>query len=113
MGKLGSCVVALFRSVTRAEAVMWGTDIVGFSSYTVTYADGRTLDWPITGFSPRKTSLVLYLPGLRNYAAKIKKLGKSKASGGCLHIKHLADVDVKLLKDLVTEAVKAKRAKAK
>ena len=87
--------------------------MIGFGDYHYVGESGREGDWFLTGFSPRKTSLVLYLPGLRNYAAKIKKLGKSKASGGCLHIKHLADVDVKLLKDLVTEAVKAKRAKAK
>ena len=114
-GRRNDCtaLVALFKSVTRAEAVMWGTDIVGFSSYTMTYADGRTLDWPITGFSPRKTSLVLYIPGLRNFGPSVKKLGKSKASGGCLHIKRLEDVDAKLLRELVTDAVKAKRAKRK
>ncbi len=59
-----TALVKLFESVTRADAVMWGTDIVGFGTYTMTYADGRKLDWPLTGFSPRKTSLVLYIPGL-------------------------------------------------
>lgn len=42
----------------------------------------------------------------------IAKQEKSKASGGCLHIKRLEDVDAKLLKELVTDALKAKRAKS-
>ena len=106
-------LVKLMKSVTRAEPVMWGTDIIGFGSAPITYADGRQLDWPITGFSPRKTSLVLYIPGLRNFGPAVKNLGKCKASGGCLHIKQLEDVDLKLLKALVTDSIKAKQAKSK
>jgi hypothetical protein len=101
------------KSVTRKDPVMWGSDIVGFDTYTMTYADGRELDWPVTGFSPRKAAIVLYIPGLRNFGPAVKKLGKCKASGGCLHIKKLEDVDVKLLKQLVTDSVKAKKAKEK
>jgi len=106
-------LVELMKSVTGKDPVMWGTDIVGFDTYTMTYADGRELDWPITGFSPRKTSLVLYIPGLRNFGTAVKKLGKCKASGGCLHIKKLDDVDLKLLKALIADSVKAKKAKRK
>jgi len=103
-----TALVKLFKAVVRADPVMWGTDIVGFGSYTMTYAGGRQVDWPLTGFSPRKASLVLYIPGLRTLGPAISKVGKCKASGGCLHIKHLDDVDLKALRDLVATAVKAK-----
>jgi hypothetical protein len=104
-------LVKLFTTVVKAQPVMWGSDIVGFGSYTMTYADGRELDWPLTGFSPRKAAIVLYIPGLRNHGPAIRMLGKCKASGGCLHVKALADVDLKGLKTLVATAVKEKRAK--
>ncbi len=104
-------LVKLFQGVVRSDPVMWGSDIVGFGSYTMRYADGREMDWPLTGFSPRKAALVLYIPGLRNFGPEVKRLGKCKASGGCLHVKRLHDVDTKGLKDLVAAAVKAKKAK--
>jgi hypothetical protein len=104
-------LVKLFTGVVKTEPLMWGSDIVGFGSYTMTYADGRELDWPLTGFSPRKAAIVLYIPGLRNHGPAVRKLGKCKASGGCLHVKALADVDLTGLKALVATAVKEKRAK--
>ena len=114
-GRRDDCaqLVKLFQGVVRAVPVMWGSDIVGFGSYTMTYADGREMDWPLTGFSPRKTALVLYIPGLRNFGPQVKKLGKCKASGGCLHVKQLRDVDLKGLKELVAAAVKSKRARSR
>jgi hypothetical protein len=103
-------LVKMFASVVRKDGVMWGTDIVGFGTYTMTYADGREMDWPLTGFSPRKGSLVLYVPGARKLsAAALKKIGKCKVSGGCMHINKLADVDIKKLKAVVAAGVKAKR----
>ena len=55
------------------------------------------------GFSPRKNALVVYLyAGLNErFAAQIKKLGKCKASKGCLYIKRLADVDAAVLRDMI------------
>lgn len=114
-GRRDDCteLVKLYKSVTRAEPVMWGSDIVGFGNSPITYADGRQLDWPIGAFASRKTSLVLYITGLRNFGPAVKKLGKCKASGVCLHIKRLEDVDLKLLKALVTDSIKAEKTKGK
>jgi hypothetical protein len=60
---------------------------------------------PLTGFSPRTGSLVLYLgPGLddKKLAAK---LGKHKATKGCLYINKLDDVDRDVLRELITRSV--------
>jgi hypothetical protein len=113
--RLADCqqIVKIMEKATGAKAAMWGTAIVGFDSYGVVYADGHTEDWPLVAFSPRSTSLVLYMARrYPKYEALAKKLGKHKQAGGCLHIKSLADVDVKVLTQLVNESVKARRKKA-
>ena len=110
--RLADCttLVKLMEQATETKAVMWGTAIVGFDRYAITYADGRTSDWPVIAFSPRSTALVLYL-GRRyaRYEALAKRLGKHKQVGGCLHIRSLADVDLKVLADMVSESIKVRR----
>ncbi|HEU4389105.1 MAG TPA: DUF1801 domain-containing protein, partial [Blastocatellia bacterium] len=67
---------------------------------------GHEGDWFLTGFSPRKNGLTLYIaPGLQRYPALLKKLGKHKTGKGCLYIKTLDDVDVPTLKQLVKQSV--------
>lgn len=105
-------LVTIMEKATSAKGVMWGPNIVGFGTYAIKYADGRTSDWPVAAFSPRKPAFVIYgLRGAPNFAALSKKLGKHKQAGGCTHIKSLADVDVKVLAQLVNESVKARKAK--
>jgi hypothetical protein len=98
-------LVALMKKVTGKPPKMWGPSIVGFDRYHYKYASGREGDVPITGFSPRTGSLVLYLgPGLDN-AELMAKLGKYKMTKGCLYINKLDDVDRDVLRDVVTTSV--------
>lgn len=94
----------IMRDVTGKKPVMWGAAIVGYDSY-----DSRTGDWPIAAFSPRKTSLVIYVPGLQGYGTLLKKIGKHEAKGGCLHIKSIANIDESVLRELLARSVKAMR----
>ncbi len=72
-------LVAMMQDITGAPPKMWGTSIVGFGSYRYTYASGHPGETCITGFSPRSSSLVVYLgPGIENDAL-MAKLGKHKA----------------------------------
>lgn len=99
-------LVELMRKVTGEEPKMWGPSIVGFGSYHYTYASGREGDWPLTGFSPRKDSLVLYImSGFTRYEGLLAKLGKHKTGKSCLYVKRLADVDRKVLGELVKLSV--------
>ena len=98
-------LVRIMKDVSGAPATMWGTSIVGFGSYELKYASGRTADWPIIGFSPRKQDLTLYV-GRGVDGTLLKALGTHKLSGGCLHIKRLSDVDLAVLKTLVSASVK-------
>ena len=104
-------LVALMEKVTGEKAVMWGPSIIGFGTYKLTYADGSAADWPIAGFSPRKQDLTLYLMGVFDrHADLMQRLGKHRTGKVCLYIKRLADVDMNVLKQLVTASVKYGRA---
>ncbi|CAN5586699.1 hypothetical protein BH10ACI3_BH10ACI3_23040 [soil metagenome] len=99
-------VLEIFKKVTGDPPKMWGTAIIGFGNRKVYRSDGGELDWLITGFSPRKSSLTLYvLNGAPKQADLLEKLGKHKASGGCLHIKKMSDVDENVLEELITSSV--------
>jgi hypothetical protein len=103
-------VLKLMKDATGAPPRMWGPSIVGFGELRYKYASGREGDWFLTGFSPRKDSLTLYLmPGLQAHGAHLRVLGKHKTGKGCLYIKQLADVDPSVLKQLIGDAVTAAR----
>jgi len=105
-------LLAMMERITGEKAVMWGTNIVGFGSYSYKYASGRTGDWPITGFSPRKTKLSIYvMTGFKDYPEIMEKLGRHKTGVSCLYIRKLEDVDLKLLEQLITLSVERMRAK--
>jgi Domain of unknown function (DU1801) len=93
---------------------MWGTSIVGFDQYHYKYESGREGDILLTGFSPRKQDLVLYLgeDGLGNKGL-LAKLGKHKAGKGCLYLKRLGDIDRGVLRSLIEKSVAATRKRAK
>jgi hypothetical protein len=103
-------LIAIMEKATGEKAVMWGPSIVGFGRYSLAYADGSEADWPITGFSPRKQDLTLYvLGGFDGRAALLKNLGKHRTGKVCLYIKRLADVDMKVLKAIVEAQVRHMR----
>jgi hypothetical protein len=100
-------VLRMMKEETKAEPKMWGSSIVGFGSYHYRYASGREGDWFLTGFSPRKRDLTLYImPGFDRYDALLSKLGKYRTGKSCLYIKSLADVDLDVLKQLIRQSVK-------
>ena len=107
-------ILKLMKQVTKEEPKMWGASIVGFGSYHYKGASGREGDWMLTGFSPRKQALTLYLNhGFEAHADLLKKLGKFKTGMGCLYINKLDDVDRKVLKELVTASVKRMKQTSK
>ena len=100
-------VRALMEEVTGEKPEMWGDSIVGFGSYRYCYGSGREGEWLLTGFSPRKANLTLYImSGFSRYQELLGKLGKHKTGKSCLYINRLEDVDMKVLRRLVKESVK-------
>jgi hypothetical protein len=95
-------VLEMYKRATGLEPKMWGPAIVGFGSRKIKYSDGRELDWPIAAFSPRKQNLTLYVnTGTEEHKRLLAKLGKHSTSVSCLYIKHLSDIDTKVLNDII------------
>lgn len=101
-------VAAMMEAATGERAEMWGAAIVGFGRYAYTNSTKKTYEWPLVGFSPRKNDLTLYImPGFEGFADLMAKLGKHKTGKSCLYLKTLADVDPKVLRQVIEGSVKA------
>ena len=99
-------ILNLMQEATDAKPNMWGDSIVGFGSYHYKYASGREGDWFLTGFSPRKQNLTLYImPGFEKYKTILNRLGKYSTGKSCLYIKKIEDVDLDVLKELIEQSV--------
>ncbi|MBN2554450.1 MAG: DUF1801 domain-containing protein [Anaerolineales bacterium] len=97
----------LFTELIGEEPTMWGDSIVGFGSYHYKYASGREADWMLTGFSPRKKSLSLYImSGFDASESFLEKLGKHRTGKACLYVNRLSDIDTDVLRELVHLCVK-------
>ncbi len=98
-------IVKMMKQVTKKEPKMWGPSIIGFGSYHYKYESGREGDSLQIGFSPRKQNITLYiLLGANHENPLLQKLGKHSTGKGCLYIKRLADVDKKVLQELIKES---------
>lgn len=106
-------LLKLFEKITKEKPKMWGASIIGFGQYH--YKSKRSAqegDWMLTGFSPRKQNLTLYIMlGFDDYSNLLKKLGKHKTSKGCLYINKLADVDMNVLEELIKKSYEGMKKK--
>lgn len=107
--KRSDCVTiaAMMERLSGSKPKIWGDSIVGFGDYHYKYASGREGDWFLAGFSPRKQNLTIYIMGyLEFYTELLEDLGKFKHGKGCLYIKKLEDVDMKVLETLIKTSIK-------
>ena len=92
--------------ITNKKARMWGESIIGFGEYHYEYASGHSGKFMLTGFSPRKQNLVVYIiPGFSRYSGIMKNLGKYKTGKSCLYLNKLDDVDFTQLRELITQSM--------
>ncbi len=102
----GFALLELFNRVTGLKPKMWGPSIIGYGRYHYKYASGREGDFLITGFSPRKGALSIYImPGYRDMSEKLARLGKHKIGKSCLYINKLADIDLSVLEEIVLDGI--------
>ena len=98
----GAALLEMMREITGLEPEMWGPSIIGFGDLHYKYESGREGDIFLTGFSPRKRSLSLYIASdFAEYESLLARLGKHRKSVSCLYINKLADVDMDVLRELV------------
>jgi hypothetical protein len=101
-------IIDMMKSISKQEPVMWGSAIIGFGTRHYVYESGREGDTMIVGFSPRKQAMTLYLAGgLDPLQTELTKLGKHKTGKGCLYINSLSDIDMGILKKILTKAYKS------
>ena len=107
-------LLKMMAEITDQPAVMWGSSLIGFGNYHYKYASGREGDFFLTGFSPRKQALTIYImPGFSSYDKIMAKLGKYKTGKSCLYVKKLDDIDRDLLRDLISKSVEYMREQYK
>lgn len=99
-------LLEMFTQLTHEKPKMWGASIVGFGQYH--YKSERSSqegDWMLTGFSPRKQNLTLYIMnGFDGYTDLLRQLGKHKTSKSCLYIRKLEDIDQGILEKIITHS---------
>lgn len=75
---------------------------IGYGSYTIKYADGKTREFYQIGLSANKTGISVYILGIKdkNYLTQAygKKMGKASISGYCIKFKTLKDISIDTLK---------------
>ena len=105
-------LMAMLKRVTKEKPQMWGPSIVGYGLYKYTYESGRTGEMCRTGFAIRGKELVVYLVAEGGeQEALLAKLGKHKMGKSCLYIKKLADIDMKVLEQLVVGSLAQLKAR--
>ena len=103
-------LLELMRRVTGCEPKMWGPSIIGFGRYHYRYDSGREGEFMLTGFSPRKANLAIYvMPGYDELGDRLAQLGKHRLGKSCLYINKLADVDLDALERIVADGVATMR----
>lgn len=100
-------LLKLMHELTGFEPKMWGASIIGFGQYHYKSERSRQEgDWPLVGFSPRKTAISLYVySGCSGQEELLKDLGKFKMGKGCIYVKKLSDINQEVLKKLMLSTI--------
>lgn len=97
----------MMQKATKSTPKMWGSSIVGFGTYHYLGKSGREGDWFLAGISPRKQAITLYMcGGWEGNKPLLAQLGKYSLGVGCLYIKRLDDIDLAVMKRLMTDSLK-------
>lgn len=98
-------LLEIIREITGKEPKIWGISIIGYGKYKYKRKNGEEYEWFNVGFSPGKAHLSVYLMYDVNQEEELlSKLGKHRTGKGCLYIKSLADVDIEVLKKLISKS---------
>ena len=107
-------IIGIMQKQSGFPPKMWGAAIVGFGSYHYKYESGHEGDAPLIGFSPRKAEFALYLSsGFDKREELLKQFGKHKTAKACIYIKKMEDINVEILKKMITNSIRYYKAKYK
>lgn len=111
-GQAADCeaLMAMMHKLTREAPKMWGPSIVGYGACRYTYDSGRSGEMPLAAFAIRGRELVVYLSCEDEaQAALLARVGKHKMGKACFYFKRLADLDTKVLEQLVAGTIEEAR----
>lgn len=106
-------IIEIMKKQSGFDPKMWGSGIIGFGSYHYKYESGHEGDAPLVGFSPRKAEFALYIANFEGKEDLLAKFGKHKTARACVYIKNVKDINVEILKKLITGSIKHYRVKYK
>ena len=99
-------LAAMMGELSGEPAVMWGPTMIGFGRRRYTYDTGHSGEMFRLGFAPRKANLVIYSwCGFDEAPAITGRLGKVRKSKACLYVNKLADIDLSVLRELLTKGL--------
>jgi len=95
----------LMHEITGETATLWEPTMIGYGQYHYKYESGHEGDSFLSGFSPRKANMVIYImPGFSQFTSLLDRLGKHKTGASCLYLGRLSNVDMDVLQELVSSA---------
>jgi hypothetical protein len=85
---------------------------IGYGSYSIKYADGKTREFYRVGLSTNTSGISVYIMGIddKTYLARVygKKIGKASVTGYCIKFKTISDIDTAVLEEAIRERLDAK-----
>ncbi|HUP15343.1 MAG TPA: DUF1801 domain-containing protein [Acidimicrobiia bacterium] len=97
-------LLEMMSRVTGEKARLYG-NIIGFGHYHYKYTSGRESDAAAAAFSPRKAAISLYVPdGVGSHTELLHRLGPHTSGVGCVYLKDLEAIDLKVLETIVARS---------
>ena len=100
-------LIELITKHSGLQPKMWGASIIGFGKYHYKYESGHEGDSPLIAFSPRKSSIVLYMSNFQGREKLLENFGKHTTSVACIYFKKLADINIDVLEKMIPISIEA------
>ena len=107
--QLADCkaLMGICKRITKQQPKMWGPSMVGYGSWRYQYASGHSGESCLAAFAVRGRDLVVYVMGAETpeQRDRLARLGKHKIGKSCLYFRRLADLDIKVLEELMVGSI--------
>jgi hypothetical protein len=98
-------LIEMMQRISGHKPKMWNAGTIGFDTYHYKYDSGREGDGHVIGFYPRKGKTTIYLmDGTARYSELLATLGGHTATGYCVYIKRLSDVELPILEKIMQKS---------
>ena len=98
-----------FEDGKNSEGKVVSNPNIGYGSYIIKYADGKTKEFFQIGLSANKTGISVYILGIedKTYLAQTygKEIGKASVTGYCIRFNHLKDININILESAIRRGV--------